>query len=200
MIRIARPSEEEIAAMLRDEGAAFGHEEVGATADPRALERLSNRYAVDRHRFTIGQGHEAFERARAALLSWRHFEIPWLALHGANEPVHVGQRVATRTRVAGLWFVNPCRVVYLERGDDTSGHVAFAYGTLAGHVACGEERFGVRRDPVSDAVEFEIVAFSRPAMALTRIGRPLLRRIQRRFAADSARALSRASLPKRAAD
>lgn len=195
MIRASRPDEDAIAAMLRDETASLSYAEVGATADPGALARLAARYTIDHRRFPLGQGHQTFERARAALFAWRGFDIPWLTLHGRDRPVHFGQNVATETRVLGLWFVNPCRVVHLEDGDDGWNRVAFAYGTLAGHVACGEERFSVRLDPASEAVELEILAFSRPARMLTRIGRPWMRRIQRRFAADSADALSRALAP-----
>jgi uncharacterized protein (UPF0548 family) len=84
------------------------------------------------------------------LLAWRHFEIPWLELHGARD-VASGQVVATLTSVAGLWFLNPCRVVYLESPPDR--HAAFfAYGTLRGHAECGEERFQVSFDAATEAV------------------------------------------------
>lgn len=192
MIGFARPSEAAIAALVADERVPASYAEVGATADPRALERLAARYAVDRHRVPLGRGRDAFERASSALFAWRHFEMPWLALHGAEASVHAGQIVTTRTRVFGVWFVNPCRVVYVEPDDGAGERVAYAYGTLPGHVARGEERFAVERDPRSDVVTFEIVAFSRPATMLTRLGRPWMRRIQRRFARDAAAALARA--------
>lgn len=214
MIRLRRPSKIEIAAALAaaadSEGVrdakpdsarrdAFSHAEVGATADPSAVSALASRYAVDRRRFALGRGIDFYEAARSGLFAWRHFEIPWLSLHGGSTSVREGQVVATLTRVFGLWFLNPCRVVYREDGI-ASGDAArsstrsatFAYGTLPGHVACGEERFALRHDPATDEVVFEIFAFSRPAIALTRIGRPFMRRIQRRFAVDSANALARA--------
>jgi uncharacterized protein (UPF0548 family) len=93
--------------------------------------------------------------------------------------------VATLARVAGLWFLNPCRVVYREES-------AFAYGTLPGHVERGEERFAVRYDPVSERVHYEITAFSRPAALVARVGLPWARRTQKRFAVASAEALARA--------
>ncbi|MEZ4334227.1 MAG: DUF1990 domain-containing protein [Myxococcota bacterium] len=192
MIGPARPSDAAIAARLADERVPASYVEVGATADPRALERLGSRYTVDRHRFPVGRGRAVFERAGAALFAWRHFEIPWLALHGADAPVRPGQIVATRTRVFGLWFVNPCRVVYVEPDEGAGERVAYAYGTLEGHVARGEERFVVERDPSSDVVTFEIVAFSRPATVLTRLGRFWMRRIQQRFGRDASAALARA--------
>ena len=66
---------------------------------------------------------------------------------------------------------------------------AFGYGTLAGHPESGEERFEVRFDPQTGAVSYEIQAFSRPALLLSRLGYPFARRVQRRFAEASARAL-----------
>lgn len=195
MIGLVRPTPAAIAAQLRGEEAGFSHAEVGATARPEALVALADRYTFDHSRFPLGRGREVFERARAALFAWRHFEIPWLELHGVETPVapvRPGQNVATLTRVFGLWFLNPCRVVDRIEPPSETNEVSFAYGTLPGHVARGEERFTVRRDPATEEVVFEIFAFSRPAMTLARIGRPWMRRVQRRFAADAAAALRRA--------
>lgn len=193
MIRPTRPSEREIRAVIAAGDRPFAYHEVGATADPEAFARLADRYTLDRHRFVLGQGRPLFERARLALFAYRHFEIPWLELHGGESPVHAGQVVATLARALGLWSLNPCRIV--DRCDDPgdSTEASFAYGTLEGHVARGEERFTLRRDPRTDEVAFEIVAFSRPALLLTRLGRPVLRRVQRRFAPAAAEALALAA-------
>lgn len=192
MIRLSRPSHGEVSTQLRLADPNFSYPEIGATADPIAIDALASRYAIDRRQFSIGRGRALFARARTALFAWRQFEIPWLELHGADHSAHDGQVVATLTRELGIWFLNPCRVVYHVDPPGEPDEVAFAYGTLASHVACGEERFTVRRDPVTDEVFFEILAFSRPAIALTRVGRPLMRRVQRRFAAAAADAISRA--------
>ncbi len=206
MIRLLRPAESEISGFLERAAASgmgstatFSHAEVGATADPQAVTRLAGRYAIDHRRFVLGRGDDGFDAARSALFAWRHFEIPWLELHGGEGDVRTGQVVATLTRVFGLWLLNPCRVVYRKDDDSdrdpaTSGprNASFAYGTLSGHVARGEERFSLHLDPTTDEVVFEILAFSRPAVSLTRLGRPWMRRIQRRFAVDAANALARA--------
>jgi uncharacterized protein (UPF0548 family) len=188
-----RPSALDVDAAL---GASHEHSypEVGASAQlgtPALHARLAPRYAVDVYEFPLGTGRAVFERAREALAEWRHFEIPWLELH-RDGPVARGQVVATLTRVAGVWFLNPCRVVYAELAPGGS-EAAFAYGTLRGHVVAGEERFRVSLDPASGAVTYQIAAFSRPAAWLTQLGRPWLRRVQRRFAAASAKALARAT-------
>lgn len=198
MIRLHRPTPTEIAAVLDHADRPFSYAEIGATADPAAIAALAARYTVDRRRFPLGHGRARFERARAALFAWRCFEIPWLTLEGGDRPVQTDRVVATLTCAFGLWLLNPCRVVDRreEAGDSgETNEVSFAYGTLEGHAATGEERFSLRRDPRSEAISFEIVAFSRPALLLTRLGRPYMRRVQRRFAFDAARALARASEP-----
>ena len=192
MIRLNRPSDDEISTQLRLADRPFSYPEVGATADPVAIEALASRYTIDRRQFPLGTGRALFERARTVLFDWRHFEIPWLELHGADRLVHEGQVVATLTRVFGIWFLNPCRVVYRFDAPGETDEVAFAYGTLSGHVECGEERFTVRRDPTTDEVWFEILAFSRPVMLLTRVGHPWARRVQKRFAIAAAEAIARA--------
>ncbi len=63
------------------------------------------------------------------------------------------------------------------------------------HAERGEERFTVewRRD--DGLVHYDLYAFSRPNNLLARIGYPLARRLQRRFAGDSLRAMVRATAP-----
>jgi uncharacterized protein (UPF0548 family) len=193
MIRLLRPSDATIAAQLARADTSFSHAEVGATARPEALIAIADRYTFDHSRFPLGRGRAVFDRGREALFAWRHFEIPWLELRGGDAPVFPGQIVATLTSVFGLWFLSPCRVVDRVDPPGETDEVSFAYGTLAGHVACGEERFTLRRDPKTDDVVFEIFAFSRPATPLARIGRPFMRRVQARFRADAAAALQRAT-------
>jgi uncharacterized protein (UPF0548 family) len=192
LIQLRRPSERRIVAAL-DPTPPFTYAEVGSTAKLDALSAraaLASRYDVDLHEFVLGTGRARFERARAALLAWRHFEVPWLKLRGAGA-VAAGNVVATVVSIAGVWFVNPCRVVFVSPADEFSSE--FAYGTLPGHVESGEERFRVSLDPASDRVVYQIAAFSRPAVLLSKLGYPLARRIQKRFATSSAEALARAA-------
>ena len=193
MIRLRRPSAREVEAVLGSSARPPSYPEVGLTAKldaPDVRAAITARYDLDRHAFTLGRGRALFDRARSSLLAWRQFEIPWLRLHGGS-PVRSGQIVATVTSVAGVWFLNPCQVVYEDSvlGGDS---VSYAYGTLAGHEESGEERFCVTFDAASDEVRYEIVAFSRPATVLTKLGYPVARAIQRRFAVSSAQALTRA--------
>jgi uncharacterized protein (UPF0548 family) len=65
----------------------------------------------------------------------------------------------------------------------------FAYGTLAEHAESGEERFTVEWDRDEDTVWYDILAFSRPRNSLARLGYPLSRLLQKRFAKDSKAAM-----------
>ena len=65
----------------------------------------------------------------------------------------------------------------------------FAYGTMAEHAESGEERFTVEWDRDEDTVWYDILAFSRPRQMLARLGYPLSRLLQKRFAEDSKAAM-----------
>jgi uncharacterized protein (UPF0548 family) len=86
--------------------------------------------------------------------------------------------------------MNACRVVYLL--DDEAGGVlrsGFAYGTLPAHAEIGEERFSVEWRLTDDSVRYDLFAFSRPGRFLARVGYPVARRMQRRFARESKQAM-----------
>jgi uncharacterized protein (UPF0548 family) len=195
----SRPGDAAIEAYLaarrpRGKEGEFSYPEVGASSllgEPLP-ERLAGRYDLDHLRVVLGHGREVFARARSALFAWRHFDVPWVELRGATEPAHEGQVVATLASIAGIWLLNPCRVVYTSQPPDAPNVAAFAYGTLPGHVEIGEERFVVSIDPTTEAVHYEIEAFSRPASLWVRLGRPFARRMQRRFALATGAALRRA--------
>jgi uncharacterized protein (UPF0548 family) len=78
---------------------------------------------------------------------------------------------------------------------DDSGPISrfgFAYGTLPGHAESGEERFSIEWDQNTNQVSYDILAFSRPNYLLARLGYPMVRRAQKRFARESAAAMLRA--------
>jgi uncharacterized protein (UPF0548 family) len=193
LIRLTRPSARDVDALLHSYH-EHSYPEVGRSAelsDPAARHALESAgYAVDVRPASLGRGRALYERAAKALSEWRHFELPWAELLHAH-PVAKGQVVATLMRSAGVWLVNPCRVVYAQL-DPREDAVAFGYGTLRGHALAGEERFQLRFDPASDEVVYEIAAFSRPDAWYTRLGHASLRKLQARFGVASARALARA--------
>jgi uncharacterized protein (UPF0548 family) len=149
-------------------------------------------YVVDHTRIRLGNGEDLFRAARGALERWAQFRLGWVEACPADTPLRVGEVVAVIARVLGVWWVNACRIVYVVDEDGPVSRLGFAYGTLPGHAESGEERFLVEWDRATDAVWYDILAFSRPRHPLARLGYPLTRRTQRRFARDSAAAMLRA--------
>ena len=146
-------------------------------------------YTTDRNRILLGSGERMFERACEAVRRWQMFDFPWLTLAPRDAAVATGTTVAIIVGIAGVWTVSACRVVYVI--DDDPRRYGFAYGTLPDHMESGEERFSVEwRD--DDSVWYDILACSRPRHPLARLGKPVARLYQRRFARDSMRAMTRA--------
>ena len=85
-----------------------------------------------------------------------------------------------------------CRIVYAVDEKGPIKRYGFANGTLPEHAESGEERFTVEWHEKDDAVWYDILAFSRPRHFLARLGYPLARRLQERFARDSVAAMMRA--------
>jgi len=142
--------------------------EVGATASGR----LPAGYGHQRVERQIGSGRQRFERAADAVMHWGMQRGAGLRVWASSEVAVVGTVVIVRIG----FLPAPCRVVYVVDEPDIRG---FGYGTLPGHPESGEERFIVRRDPVTDAVFAEVSAFSRPATWWSRAGGPLATVAQR---------------------
>lgn len=194
MFLFDEPSPQRIARFLDAQRAApFSYDEVGAT---RKDAKTPTGYAVDHNRTRLGRGRDTFERALAALYSWKMFDVGWARLVPVEAPVEVGTTVAVLARHYGFHSLNPCRISYTIE-EDEGGLVrrGFAYGTLPGHGERGEESFTVEWHHEDDSVFYELYAFSRPNHLLAWLGYPLARRLQRRFARDSLQAMIRATNP-----
>jgi uncharacterized protein (UPF0548 family) len=146
-------------------------------------------YVVDRTRIELGTGEATFQGAKAALQSWTQFRLGWVDAWSPDTPLEVGQVVAVMGWAVGFWWLNSCRIVYTVDESEPIARFGFAYGTLPGHVGTGEERFLIEWDPETDQVTYDILAFSKPAGVLSRLGYPILRRNQKRFGRDSAAAM-----------
>ena len=166
---------------------AFTYTAVGSTATTPP-----SGYVVDRTRARLGDGEAAFLAAKAALARWDHFRLGWVEAGPPDTPLAVGACVAVVARVLGVWWLNACRIVYTVDEVGPVSRFGFAYGTLPGHAESGEERFLVEWDHADDSVWYDIVAFSRARHPLARLGYPLTRRTQKRFARDSAAAMKAA--------
>lgn len=170
--------------LARQAGRAFSYSEVGASrATPPAG------YDVDHHRVSLGAGAETFARARDALRRWEMFNLGWVELWRRDTPIEVGATVAVLVRTLGLWSLNASRIVYVTDDAGAIARFGFAYGTLPDHAERGEERFTVEWHRSDDSVWYDLLAFSRPSHPLARLGYRYARRLQRRFAVDSMRAM-----------
>jgi uncharacterized protein (UPF0548 family) len=185
MFLLRKPSPSFIRAFLEGQAKlAFTYSAVGATAGTPPLG-----FVVDHTRIKLGSGQGVFVAAKDALRRWEQFRLGWVEPCWPDTPIEPGQVVGVLGRACCLWSLNACRIVYVVNEPRKFG---FAYGTLPGHVESGEERFTVEWHE-DDAVWYDILAFSRPNHYLARLGYPIVRRLQRRFARDSAAAMKRAA-------
>ncbi len=167
----------------------FTYEAVGASAGTPP-----DGFDVDHTRVRLGSGPAVFEAARDALRRWAQFDLGWVKAGPEETPIAAGEVIAVWAKKFGLTWINACRIAYVIDDDGPTRRFGFAYGTLPGHVEAGEERFLVEWDRESDEVSYDILAFSKPRHWTARLGYPLMRRSQRRFANDSAAAMQAAVL------
>jgi len=117
------------------------------------------------------------------------FNVPWVRIYWPSTPLETGADVAVSVSHFGFYSLNACRIVYVIDEDKPIKRFGFAYGTLAEHAETGEERFSVEWNLAKDEVWYDIFAFSRPQKKLAKLGYPLSRMLQRRFAAASMAAM-----------
>ena len=172
----------------------FNYLEVGASnANP------PKGFTVDRTKILLGIGEDVFAAARKALEDFKHLKLGWVDCWTSGK-IQEGETIVIAGRALGLWWLNPCRIVYMIDNQREGNVFGFAHGTLPGHIERGEERFQVCRDPVTDQVHFEILAFSRPNHILSHLGYPMVRYLQKKFGRESARAMFRAVNPEPASE
>ena len=148
---------------------------------------------LDELTVAIGRGQADFERARAALLAWKQFDIGWVETFPRHAPVAVGTIVAVLIRHLGFWSLNGCRVLYSVGSPGDVTRFGFAYGTLTNHAESGEELFEVFIDPRTEDVVYRIRATSWPQATLARVGQPVVRVLQKRFREQSAAVMKHAT-------
>ena len=129
-----------------------------------------------------GQGESAFAAARQAFRQWIMFDLGWVRVANPDARISPGQLVAVEVFTLGLWTLNLSRIVDVIDGPREFG---FIYATTEMHVEEGEERFLLEFDPESGTVKYKLEAVSRPRSNLARLGFPITRMFQRRFARDS---------------
>jgi uncharacterized protein (UPF0548 family) len=133
-------------------------------------------YRVERRSALLGDDAATWGHAVTGLRLWEAHRRAGARVVPADAPILEGMTVLVTLGVPGCTMVAPCRVVYVTDEPDVFG---FGYGTLSGHPEEGEESFLVRR--VDGKVHFDVVAMSRPATLLTRLGGPIARLVQSRM-------------------
>ena len=188
MFLFSEPSRQRISRFLDSQrDAPFSYDEVGAS---RGDAKAPAGYAVDHNRVRLGEGRETFDRAVAALYAWKMFDLGWARIVPEGAPVEVGTTVAVLAQHYGFHSLNPCRISYtIDQNGGGLVRRGFAYGTLPDHGEKGEERFTIEWHHEDDSVFYDLYAFSRPNQLLAKLGYPLARHLQHRFARDSLQAM-----------
>lgn len=187
MFLARRPSQREIEEFLE------ASRQLPLSYDPIGIAKQSLAgFNSDLAKGVVGQGREAFERAKHALAHWRHYELGWAELWPRGASIEPGTVVAVLVHHLGFWSLNACRIVYGIGDMQSETNFGFAYGTLTNHAEMGEEIFEVRLEPESESVIYRIQAVSKPRAALARLGYPITRVLQERFRRDSIDAMRRA--------
>jgi len=191
MFLIVKPTEESIRRFLEaQKGRLFSYAEVSET---RHSDTPSG-YTVDHNRVHLGLGRGTFNRAIAAIRSWKMFDLLWTKLYFDDTPIDVGQTVAILIKHFGFWSLNAARIVYvLEEKTDPIEKFGFAYGTLTEHGERGEERFSVEYHKTDESVWYDLYAFSKPNHFLPKLGYPASRYLQKQFATGSKQAMVKAT-------
>jgi uncharacterized protein (UPF0548 family) len=123
------------------------------------------------------------------------FDLGWVRVANPDARIVAGQLVAVEVRSLGLWTLNVSRILETI---ETPRSFGFLYATTKLHVEEGEERFLLQFDPESGSVTYKLEAISRPRSNLARLGFPVTRTFQHRFARDSHRRMGDAVLHVRA--
>jgi uncharacterized protein (UPF0548 family) len=187
MFSLHMPSTKAIRRFLASEAAlSFTYAAVGATATTPPVG-----FIVDHTRVKLGQGEAVFNAAKAALQRWDQFRLGWVEPAAPEAAIRVGEVVGVLGRTMGVWSLNSCRIIYVLDESEPVSKFGFAYGTLPGHVARGEERFLIEWDRRDNDVWYDILAFSRPNHFLTRVGYYFVRRLQKQFGRDSVASMRR---------
>lgn len=182
----SKPNRDSVIAFLSaQQSQPFSYDDVGSSR-----REAPKGYIVDHNRMKLGQGVQAFERAKCAVTKWKMFDMPWIELCWPDTPVQLGANVAVVISHLGFWSMNACRIVYVIDEHGSSEKYGFAYGTLPDHGERGEERFTVELN-ADQTVWYDLYAFSRPS-TIARVAYPFTRLLQKRFARDSKAAMQKA--------
>ena len=135
-------------------------------AAPAPPPDLPDGYRHLRYRTRLRPG--SFPAAAQAVLTWRMHVAAGARVTASAPRAAPGVLVSVGLGVGPLRLNAPCEVVWAA---DDAEQAGFAYGTLPGHPAQGEEAFLVERR--GEHVWLSVVAFSRPVAPLMRLAGPV---------------------------
>jgi uncharacterized protein (UPF0548 family) len=187
MFLLKKPNEDRIRDFLSSQmGCPFSYPD----ADIVAGESPSG-YTRDHNRIKLGEGPEMFHRATESIRRWEMFNIGWLQLCWPDAPIEIGTTVGVLADLKLFWSLNACRIARLVDEEGDVQRFGFAYGTLPEHVERGQEAFVVEWNSRNDSVWYDLSAYSKPNQLLAKMGYPVTRGLQKRFARDSMQAMLR---------
>jgi uncharacterized protein (UPF0548 family) len=185
MFLFREPSEKQLRVFFEaQKEKAFSYNEIGASK-----QGAPDGYNVDHNRIKLGEGAQKFALAIQAIQNWQMFNLGWVRVWQTDAPIEIGTCALVIVRHFGFYSLNICRIVYLINEDAPIKKYGFAYGTLEEHAERGEERFSVEWNPEDNSVYYDLFAFSQPRHALARLGYPVSRMMQKRFARNSKQAM-----------
>lgn len=185
LFSLTKPSHQELLQKIAEQSRSpFNYPDVGAS-----LGEFPSGYEHHHHRVRLGRGQEVFDRAKQALKNWRQFDVGWVEAIPSDTSITVGNTIAIRVRIFGVYAVAFDRIVdvYGEQ-DGECRRFGFSVGTLTEHPEQGEERFSIEIDR-EDHVDYEVAAFFRPNTLAAKIAWPVLHRRFNRFRNQSAEAM-----------
>ncbi|KAL9263649.1 UPF0548 protein-like protein [Drosera capensis] len=147
-------------------------------------------FSLNHARVLVGSGMETFEKGKAALQTWRHFQFNWTFVDSAT-PIKTGVKFCVCVNEFLPWLMMPLQIAYVDEDKRAKkGKASFSYGsgTLQGHLLAGEERFSLELNE-NDQVWYEILSFSKPAHLLSFIGYPYVLHRQKCFTKESTKAV-----------
>jgi uncharacterized protein (UPF0548 family) len=166
VFRLGRPAPAALEAVAHSgAGRAVTYGPVGASLGAA----LPPGYRHDRRQVDVA----SFALAADGLRRWQAHAGAGVSVAPRDAPTP-GATVAVALPLGPVSAIAPCRVVAVVDSPDRYG---FAYGSLPGHPEEGEESFVVERDSAGRVI-FRVVAFSRPAGWLVRVGGPVSRLVQ----------------------
>ncbi|MGN7611994.1 DUF1990 family protein [Magnetococcales bacterium HHB-1] len=189
---IKYPTPAQIKALLDSQKAlSLPYPEVGCSRGGLSHARQvlpKGQYWMQSHNILLGEGGAVYQRAIEALRSWRFFDMPWLDIGNPDVPWQPGVDLAIMGRTVGVWWINPCRIIYTINEEQGSVYkFGFAYGTLPHNAVNGEERLLILWDRETDQVCYDLFSFSKPSQWFFKLTVLHLRHLQKRFAKESGR-------------